>query len=136
MVFLTVQEAAEAADVKPALLKLWLQTGKFKIASSGTSVMGGKFYFFTEPDIVRLMKFVKSEPKQKAIKEKEPSDKHLTPARLAKEWDISAEKIRDIFRNEPDVIKIGKPATRHRRAYVTLRIPKEVAVRVRRRLSE
>jgi hypothetical protein len=63
------------------------------------------------------------------------ADKHFTPTELAKAWSVSPETIRAIFRNEPGVLKIGKVAGRFRRAYITLRIPEEVAKRVHRRLS-
>jgi hypothetical protein len=63
------------------------------------------------------------------------TDKHFTPAELAEAWNLSVETIRAIFRDEPGVLKIGKPAGRYRRTYITLRIPEEVAKRVHRRLS-
>jgi hypothetical protein len=62
-------------------------------------------------------------------------EKHLTPQELAKAWGVSTETIRSIFREEPGVLKLGKTGARHRRGYVTLRIPREVAERVHRRLA-
>lgn len=61
--------------------------------------------------------------------------RHFTPAQLARAWGTSVETIRAIFRHEPGVLKIGKPETRTKRAYITLRIPEEVAERVHQRLS-
>jgi|HubBroStandDraft_6_1064221.scaffolds.fasta_scaffold437399_2 hypothetical protein len=61
---------------------------------------------------------------------------HLSPAELAKKWGVSTETVRTIFREEPGVLKIGKPGTKFRRGYFTLRIPESVAERVHRRLSE
>ena len=61
---------------------------------------------------------------------------HFSPAELAKLWGVSTETVRTIFREEPGVLKIGKPGTRFRRGYFTLRIPKTVAERVHQRLSE
>jgi hypothetical protein len=61
--------------------------------------------------------------------------KHYTPTELAEKWGVSAETVRSIFRAEPDVLKIKKPGTNSKRAYVTLRIPLAVAERVHRRLS-
>lgn len=60
---------------------------------------------------------------------------HFTPAQLAKLWGVSVETIRAIFRHEPGVLKIGKPETRTKRGYFTLRIPEEVAERVHQRLA-
>jgi hypothetical protein len=61
---------------------------------------------------------------------------HFSPADLAKKWGVSIETIRTIFREEPGVLKIGKPGTKFRRGYFTLRIPESIAERVHRRLSE
>jgi hypothetical protein len=55
-------------------------------------------------------------------------EKHFAPADLAKAWGLSAEKIRQLFRAEPGVLRIGD-------GYVTLRIPQSVAVRVHTRLT-
>src|ERR1700674_3468187 len=60
---------------------------------------------------------------------------HLAPAELAEKWGVSVETIRVIFREEPGVLKIGRPPTKFRRRYFTLRIPESVAERVHRRLS-
>ena len=62
-------------------------------------------------------------------------EKHFTPQELAEAWGVSAETIRQIFRDEQGVLKIGKSGTRVKRGYFTLRIPKEVAERIHRRLS-
>jgi hypothetical protein len=63
------------------------------------------------------------------------NDKHFKPEELAEAWGVSTETIRNIFREEPGVLKIGKSGTRSKRGYFTLRIPVEVAERVHRRLS-
>lgn len=62
-------------------------------------------------------------------------ERHYSPTELASAWGLSIETIRSIFRDEPGVLKIGKPRTKYRRGYFTLRIPEEVAERVHRRLS-
>jgi hypothetical protein len=62
-------------------------------------------------------------------------EKHYTPQELADAWGVSTETIRQIFREEQGVLKIGNPHTRTKRGYFTLRIPREVAERVHRRLS-
>jgi hypothetical protein len=63
-------------------------------------------------------------------------EKHYSPTDLAKAWGVSVETIRSIFRAEPGVLKLGRPGTRFRRGYFTLRIPETVAERVHQRLSE
>jgi hypothetical protein len=62
-------------------------------------------------------------------------EKHYSPKDLAKAWGLSAEKIRQIFRDEPGVLKIGDKNPRHQHSYITLRIPESVAERVHNRLS-
>ena len=62
-------------------------------------------------------------------------ERHYAPNELAKLWGVSTETVRQIFREEPGVLKLGKTGTKYRRGYVTLRIPEDVAERVHKRLS-
>jgi hypothetical protein len=64
------------------------------------------------------------------------SGKHYSPSELAKAWGVDSETIRNLFRAEPGVLKIGEKNPKHKRAYLTLRIPEAVAKRVHSRLSE
>jgi hypothetical protein len=61
------------------------------------------------------------------------AEKHYTPAELAEIWGVDPETIRNVFRNEPGVLKLGNGGGK--RAYITLRIPESVAERVHRRLA-
>lgn len=63
------------------------------------------------------------------------AEKHYDASELAELWGVSSETIRCIFRDEPGVLKIGKPSTKYKRGYITLRIPESVAERVHSRLS-
>jgi hypothetical protein len=63
------------------------------------------------------------------------AEKHYTPSELADLWGVSVQTIREIFKSEEGVLKLGSNGTRTRRAYKTLRIPKDVAERVHQRLS-
>jgi hypothetical protein len=62
-------------------------------------------------------------------------ERHFTPKELAGLWGVSVQTIREVFRHEEGVLKIGRDGTRTRRAYKTLRIPESVAERVHTRLS-
>jgi hypothetical protein len=62
-------------------------------------------------------------------------EQHYAPADLAKMWGVSVQTIRELFKNEEGVLKIGSEGTRTRRAYKTLRIPHSIAERVHTRLS-
>jgi hypothetical protein len=62
------------------------------------------------------------------------TEKHFTPSELAEAWNLSVETIRNLFRDEPDVLKIANASSRQKRGYTSLRIPKQVVERVHRRL--
>jgi hypothetical protein len=61
-------------------------------------------------------------------------EKHFSPDDLAKPWGVSAQTIRNVFKDEPDVLRLGSPSA-SKRSYVSLRIPQSVALRFHRRLS-
>jgi hypothetical protein len=61
-------------------------------------------------------------------------EKHYTPDELSGLWGVSAETVRNVFREEPGVLRLQQP-TKGKRQYVLLRIPESVAERVHRRLS-
>jgi hypothetical protein len=71
----------------------------------------------------------------KSYKNLAVDEKHFSPADLAKAWGVSAETVRQIFRQEPGVLRLGNAGDRRTRGYVTLRIPQSVAARVHARLS-
>lgn len=60
------------------------------------------------------------------------TERHYTPAEIAKLWALSEESVRRLFRDRPDVLRINYAAglTRKRRRYVTLRIPESTLTRV------
>jgi hypothetical protein len=61
------------------------------------------------------------------------SEKHFSPNELAEQWGFSVDTIRDIFRNEPGVLKHKNNGAK--RSYTTLRIPERIAIRVHSRLA-
>jgi hypothetical protein len=64
------------------------------------------------------------------------AEKHYAPDELAELWGVHPETIRNIFREESGVLKIGDKNPKHKRSYITIRIPVSVAERVHKRLSE
>ena len=66
------------------------------------------------------------------------AEQHYAPAEVAKQWGLSDTKVRRIFENEPDVLRIGEPSRRLgrklKRRYYTLRIPESVVERVYKRM--
>ena len=62
-------------------------------------------------------------------------ERHYSPAELAKAWGVSAETVRQLFRSEPGVLRLGTNGDKQTRGYITLRIPQSVATRVHTRLT-
>lgn len=60
---------------------------------------------------------------------------HYSPTELAFRWSLSPDTVRNLFRDEPGVLKIARPETMHKREYVSLRIPESVVRRVGQRLA-
>ena len=63
------------------------------------------------------------------------NDKHYAIWEIAQLWSLSERTIRRIFENEPGVLCLGRPETKSKRGYRTLRIPETVMQRVHRRLQ-
>jgi hypothetical protein len=76
--------------------------------------------------------FTRSAPKEESVCE----ERHYSVNELAILWNLSKQTIRRLFQDEPDVVRIGENDVRHKRTYVTLRIPESVARRVHQRLSK
>jgi hypothetical protein len=63
------------------------------------------------------------------------AERHYAVAEIAPLWNLSADKIRELFERKPGVLVIGDRNPRGRRCYRTLRIPQTVEDRVYTRLS-
>lgn len=64
-----------------------------------------------------------------------PAERHYAVIEVAKMWNLSSDKVRDLFQHEPGVLIIGDSNPRYKRRYRTLRIPQSVVTRVHTRLS-
>ncbi len=62
-------------------------------------------------------------------------ERHYAVTEIAEMWNLSPDKVRELFENEPGVLMIGEQSPRRKRRYVTLRIPQTVLERVHSRLS-
>jgi hypothetical protein len=62
------------------------------------------------------------------------SERHFSVPEISELWNLSDDKIRAIFKDEPGVVRIGIPERMHKRGYITLRIPQSVLDRVHQRL--
>jgi len=63
------------------------------------------------------------------------SERHYAVVEIAQLWNLSTDKVRELVQNEPGVLVIGERRPRHKRRYVTLRIPQSVLERAHSRLS-
>ena len=139
----TVDEAAELADEKAAQVKFWLSTGQFTTATwlrSETLPGSPMTYFFSQADIERLVQFAKTQPKRKSPTKADPfmddgAQENFTAAQVASLWRLSRDTIQRLFENEPGVIVLGDRNPRGKRRRVTLRIPRAVMERVKKRRS-
>jgi hypothetical protein len=61
------------------------------------------------------------------------AEHHFRVKDLAAMWGLSPAAIRRLFRDEPGVLRYGRPKKGHQRDYASLRIPLSVAERVYRR---
>jgi hypothetical protein len=67
-----------------------------------------------------------------------PEPESYTPEELARKWGVHANTIRRLFAGEAGLLRWGRMESKpgKKRRYVSLRIPAQVAERVRRRLSD
>jgi len=103
--------------------KLWSAEGWFQIDDP---FFGDWSYFMSLP-LQRV-----SSPTQ--IQTRALVERHYAVAEAAAMWNLSTDKVRDIFEHEPGVLVIGRRNPR-KRPYVTLRIREYVVERVHSRLS-
>ncbi len=64
-----------------------------------------------------------------------PAECHYAVIEVAEMWNLSPDKVRELFEHEPGVLVIGDRNPRHKRRYLTLRIPQTVLQRVHNRLA-
>jgi len=68
-----------------------------------------------------------------------PSDtfeKHYSINEISQLWGLSRRTIRRIFEQEPGIIELTNHKSRHKRAYVTRRVPESVLRRVHHKLQK
>ena len=63
------------------------------------------------------------------------AEQHDTVAELARRWGWSSKTAARVFEDEPGVLILDRPETRHKRGYRTITIPKSVSDRVHRRME-
>jgi len=152
-----IKQAAERAGITEGLLVLWISTGKIQPSVdlstrnhslSGVSkrafesfapdgeMLSFQRFMFDGAAVENLRRMVEQTADKRAKAEAaHVKGSHYTVKELAGLWGFGADKIREMFENEPDVLKIQSPRKRGKRPYTSLRIPEAVAARVQRRNS-
>ena len=62
-------------------------------------------------------------------------ERHYAVTEIAEMWNLSPDKVRELFEREIGVLVIGESNPHRKRRYLTLRIPESVLERVHARLS-
>jgi len=155
-----LKQTAKKVGIGEGLLVLWISTGRYEpsgeaslkstdfpkdeiaaralesYAGAGQQALGWNRFYFTDDDVDRLRLLVEQTADKKTKAEAEHvKGTHYSVQELAAVWGLGTDKIRELFENEPGVIKLQSPPKKGKRAYITLRIPEAVAARVERRIS-
>jgi hypothetical protein len=64
------------------------------------------------------------------------TQRHYSVIEISKLWKLCPDSVRALFRDVPGVIRINRPKTRKKRAYLSLRIPESVMQRVHLNLTK
>lgn len=149
----SVKEAARRGGISESLLLLWVETKRVRPASSQPSVnlpvpsrphevredfAVPAFYAFDDKNIEQIRALAeKAQPKPPKTEAVIADKEFYSVADVALLWNLSPDSIRRIFSDEIGVITLGDGAARRgKRKRITLRIPREVVERVRRKRAK
>ena len=77
------------------------------------------------------------EPFERPVARGLAEEKYYSPQELAAMWNFSPATIRNLFRNEPGVLKLdGMGSACGKRSYTTFSIPESAALRIRERIAQ
>ena len=150
----SVKEAARRGGISESLLLLWVETKRIKPATSQPAVnlpvpnrphevredfAVPAFYEFDDKNIeaIRALAEKPQHIKQPKIKTVLLDKEFYSVSDIATLWNLSPDSIRRIFTDEVGVITLGDESIRRgKRKRVTLRIPKDVVERVKRKRAK
>ncbi len=75
-------------------------------------------------------------PVQSAIQQTLALERHYTVGEIGKMWGLSEKTVRRMFEDEDGVLQWGLGEQRHKRGYITMRIPESVLLRVHYRRTQ
>jgi hypothetical protein len=64
------------------------------------------------------------------------TEKHYSVIEISKLWKLCPDTVRALFRGVPGLIRVDRPKTRKKRAYLSMRIPESVMQRVHLNLTK
>lgn len=137
MALFTLTEAADIIDTKPAVLRLLIEEGRFE-PSRWAKSNGNTDYYFTKDELETLGKLIlKSEktPAKPTAFVDDGKQETFTVAEIGALWKLSPDTIQKLFQDEPGVITLGSKNPKGKRPRVTLRVPRSVMERVKKRRS-
>jgi hypothetical protein len=141
-----IKQAARRSGVTEELLALWVSTGRVKPSAKypdipdlpeGFQPPASSDWLFDDEAIVRIRTLAEKPEKPK----REPTavirnQEFFTVAEVAVLWNLSSDTIRRWFADEKGVITSGDEHPQGKRRRVTLRIPRDVMERVRRKRAK
>jgi hypothetical protein len=131
----SLAQGAKMAGIGEGLLILWISTERFtpSIELPGTEdLLGWNRFILSGDDVTQLRKLVDGNA---TVEKEHVKGTNWTVKELAKAWNLSPDTIREKFKTEEGIVKLERPGTKKKRAYVTFTIPEGVADRVKRRMS-
>jgi hypothetical protein len=63
-------------------------------------------------------------------------ERHYTVPEISKLWHLDKNTVRRLFADEPGIVCFGSDERRHRRRYMSFRVPESVVLRVHRKLRQ
>lgn len=148
----SVKQAARLAGISEELLLLWVSTKRIKPATDTPAVQlpvpnrpdevredfaVPAFYAFDERNIEQIRALAEKPPSKRNNSAPLPAVKdYYTVAEVAALLNLSPDTIRRMFADETGVIALGQDHPRGKRKRITLRIPKEVVERVKRKRAK
>ncbi len=146
-----IKAAAKSAGISEELLALWLETGRITPTESTPKTylpvpnrpgavredfMFPACYMFDDAAIKRI-RALAEKPQSKRETSALPAVKDFyTVAEVGTLLNLSSDTIRRLFTDEAGVIALGEQHPRGKRKRITLRIPKDVVERVKRKRAK